>query len=73
LILHERVLPERKSRYAHRRIPSCVMVMTPNQTIHQGRMSNDTENSQEDHNQGEPWSKCRPKPARQRRILMPRL
>ena len=27
--------------------PSCVLVMTPKKTIHQGRKSNDTENSQE--------------------------
>jgi len=67
LILHECVLPERKSKGAHRRIPSCVLVMTPKQTIHQARIGNDTENSQEDHQQGEPWPSCRPKPARQRR------
>jgi len=47
LILHECILPERKNEGAHNRVLSSVLVMTPKQTIHQGWMSDDTENSQE--------------------------
>jgi len=47
LILHESVLSERKSRGIYYRAPSYVLVMIPKQTIHQGQMNDDTDNSQE--------------------------
>jgi len=47
LILQDCVLPKRKSGGVHCRVPSCVPVMTLKQTIHQGWMSDNTENSRE--------------------------
>ena len=44
LILHECVLPERKSGRAHHRASSCTLVMIPKQAIYQSQMSDDTEN-----------------------------
>ena len=52
--------------------PSCVLVISSKQTIHEGRTSEDIEISQEDHQQGELRLNCRSKPARRRRIPIPR-
>jgi len=43
--LHECILLEQKSKGAHCHVPSRVLGMTLKQTIYQGRMSDDTENS----------------------------
>ena len=48
LILHECVLPKRKSDEAHRRAPSCVLMMTLKQTVRRSWISDDIENSQEE-------------------------
>ena len=50
MVLHVRVLPERKSRGTCCHILARVLVMTPKGAIPQSQTSNDTENSQKDHN-----------------------